>query len=358
MRGIPQTLMSPLRQALMDCDEFFNPRQLYAIFDIESLKPFQKGLPEADNLKARVDMAISYLSNKGRTNGENALVLLLRVLGDRYNPPDERHDRLITLAEQLEWYKQRSSKPEVSVLEANPEKAQMLWIAEAEKMLKCAGSVARIQVPRYVNNKKQGKGNSGTVWLIAPELALTCWHVVENRGALDAPIDQIDLEEQMRNALLTFDYTVAGKGVQYKVVTLEYPTIESQKLDYAILRLQDRSDFPLQDRGYLQADIEIPLTTQTSLYIIQHPLGQSQQSAGGTFERVSPTAHRILYNTPTEPGTSGAPVFNRANWCIVALHNGENQHEHLREGTLLKPILEEVKHHKPELYDEIMTAQE
>ncbi len=44
MRGIPQALMSPLKQALMDCDEFFNPRQLYAVFNIESLKPFQNSL--------------------------------------------------------------------------------------------------------------------------------------------------------------------------------------------------------------------------------------------------------------------------------------------------------------------------
>jgi len=342
----------------MKCDEFDDSKQLRAVFETEELIPWQDGLNIVSNKKGQVDITISYLSNKHRTSGENALVLFLKILAERYDPADERYDLLRTIVNQLEWFKQRSSKPEASVLEANPEKAQMLWIAEVEKMLKCARSVARIQVPRYLDNKKRGNGNSGTAWLIAPELALTCWHVIENRGALDAPIEQTDLEEQMRNALLTFDYTVAGKGVQYKAAALEYPTIESQQLDYALLRLQDRTDFPLQDRGYLQADIEVPLTTQTSLYIIQHPLGQSQQSAGGTFERCSSTAYRILYNTPTEPGTSGAPVFNRANWCIVALHNGENQHEHLREGTLLKPILEEVKQHKPELYDEIMTAQE
>ena len=142
MRGIPQALMSPLRQALMDCDEFFNPRQLYAVFNIESLKPFQNSLPGADTLSGRVDITISYLSDKRRTSGENALILLLRALGDRYDLSDERHDRLINLAEQLDWYKQRPSKPEASILEANPEKTHMLWIAEAEKMLKCAGSVA------------------------------------------------------------------------------------------------------------------------------------------------------------------------------------------------------------------------
>jgi len=356
MSGIPQTLLLPLRRVLMDCDEFHSPRQLYAIIGTDELKPFQVGLPSADNLSERVDVTIGYLSEKRRTSGENALVLLLQLLGERYDPVDERHGRLLALASQLEWLHQRPPKPEATVLEANPEAAQMLWIADAEKMLVCARAVARVEVPRFRNGKLAGK-SSGTGWLISPNLALTCWHVVEARGELETSIDPSDLQAQFDNTLLTFDYTVAGEGLQYGVATVEHPTAETQSLDYAVLRLDDRDDAPLNDQGYLRLDVDAPLNAQTSLYIIQHPLGQPQQSAGDTFVCPSPTPDRILYKTPTEPGTSGAPVLNRINWRVVALHNGENENEHLREGTLLKSILFDLEGRRPDLYREIITAQ-
>lgn len=114
--------------------------------------------------------------------------------------------------------------------------------------------------------------------------------------------------------LLTFDYTVAGKGVQYSVeVDSLYPTIDAQLLDYAIVRLRDRHDEPIARYRNLHLDVDAPLTAQSSLYIIQHPLGEAQQIAGDTFERVSPIAGRILYNTPTEPGRAGAEK-TRAIW--------------------------------------------
>ncbi|MBD3308978.1 hypothetical protein GF339_21405 [candidate division KSB3 bacterium] len=357
MQGIPQALMPSLQQALMDCDEFGNQNDLYNIFASDLLKPWQPGLPETTTRKARVNSTLSYLENKYRRGGENALILLLRALGEEYASKDERHDRLLNLAELLEWYKQLPSKPEVPELEANPEKAQMIWISEVESIYTCARSVARIQVPRYVNGYKEGDGNSGTAWLIAPGLVLTCWHVIENRGKPDTSLNQTDLDRQVKNALLTFDYTADGKGLQYKILSLEYPTIESRTLDYALLRVENRVDLPLQERGYLGTDAESPLTTQTSLYIIQHPLGQGQQSAEGTFVDHSLTEHCIVYTTPTEPGTSGAPVLNRANWQVVALHNGENAGEQLREGTLMKSILEDIRQHRSELYDEIMAVQ-
>jgi hypothetical protein len=356
MDGIPQSLLLPLRRALLSCDEFHNPRQLYEIMGAAKLRPFQVGLPSADSPSARVDVVVGYLSGKYRRSGENALVLLLRLLGARYDPEYELHDRLLTLADQLEWMEARPKKSEHVVLEANPERVQMLWTADAEEMLRCARSVARIEVPRFRDGKRVG-ASSGTGWLIAPDLALTCWHVVESLGALEVAVDSADLQAQFENTLFTFDYTVKGKGLQYGVCAVEYPASDAQSLDYAVLRLRDRDDAPLRNRGYLLLDAEAPLTAQTSLYIIQHPLGQSQQSGGGKFVRESSTPHRILYTTPTESGTSGAPVFNRVNWRVVALHNGEHQIERLREGTLIKHVLSDLEEHHPGLYDEIMNAQ-
>jgi len=46
--------------------------------------------------------------------------------------------------------------------------------------------------------------------------------------------------------------------------------------------------------------------------------GERSQSRGGP-DRV----HRLHYRAPTEPGSSGGPVFNE-NWELVAIHNGRD----------------------------------
>lgn len=356
--GIPQPLVVPLHQVLMDCDEFSDSSRLRDVFSVEELRPWRNRLPDSNNLSGRVSVIIGYLDGQEHTTHGNVLVLLLRTLGERFydNPNDSRHGQLLALADQLDWYKQRTPQPEAHVLEANPERAQMLWIADAEKMLTCARSVARVEVLCFRNGVRSGI-SSGTAWLVAPGLALTCWHVIESLGRLEQSINPDDLAAQVREAVLTFDYTVAGEGLQYGVAALEYPTLDAHPLDYALLRLTDRADKPLKDRGYLNLDVEAPLTAQTSLYIIQHPLGQPQQSAGGLFVRTLPNVGRILYRTPTEPGTSGSPVFNRPNWGVVALHNAENTVEALREGTLMQAILADLQQNRSDLHQEIIDAQ-
>jgi hypothetical protein len=101
-RGIPQRLLASLRRALIDCDEFYSPRQLRSVFEIEQLRPWRDGLPFADSVGEQVDITISYLVNKRRSNGENVLAILLRTLGERYGPADRRRNRLLALADQIE----------------------------------------------------------------------------------------------------------------------------------------------------------------------------------------------------------------------------------------------------------------
>ena len=358
MAGIPKILMQPLLKAIMDCDEFSSHAILYAIFADDRLKPFQKGLNEAQSIRSRADLTISYLADKYKTSGENGLVLLLEVLSERYDPEDERCGRLQALAKELDQhFKRPPAQESPKQLEANPNQVPMLHIADAEKMLACAQAVARVDVPKIVNGKTKGHG-TGTAWLVAPGIALTCWHVIENRSEMDSPIELPDLEAQLSSTVLRFDFTTYGKGLEYGVECLETPTIETQGLDYAVLRLKDRDDQPVQRRGFLRLDADMPLNPDSSLYIIQHPLGQDQQSAGDYYVKPSPTdTHRILYKTPTEPGTSGSPVLNRVNWRVVALHNAENESEKLREGTLIRSVMADIQQRHPDLYSEIMNAQ-
>ncbi len=100
-KGIPQPLMTPLREALMDCDEFFSPRQLRAVFDTDPLRLWKSGLPGGDAVDERVDLTIEYLLPKNTVSGENGLISLLQILAHRYQKEDSQYYRLTELAEQL-----------------------------------------------------------------------------------------------------------------------------------------------------------------------------------------------------------------------------------------------------------------
>lgn len=356
MSGIPKALLIPLRQILSNCEEFQSHRQLSSVFIVEELSPWKGSLPEAESLKERVNLTISYLSNRQNGHGDSILAIFLKTLSDEYELEDERHNRLATIADQVEWVNNRPVKPESKKLEANPAAEQMLWISDAEKMLECARAVAKIDVPRFSKNNHHGS-STGTAWMVAPNLALTCRHVIEAIGPMDAPLGPEETQAQISNALMTFDYTAGGKGLQYKIESLEYPLLESCSLDYALLRVEDRDDRPLRERGYLRLDMDSPFTVQTSLYIIQHPLGQPQQVSGDLYVQPGTSPGTIFYKTPTNPGTSGSPVFNRASWRVVALHAGENNVVGLREGLMLKPIISDIQKNREDLSLEIQTAQ-
>lgn len=104
MRGprIPARLLNSIRSTLSACGQLGSDAQLSAIFSSAELKPWQAGLPSAPNIAARVDLVVDYLLNRFRTDGQNALILLLKELSYRYDPDDELHGRLLGLIGELE----------------------------------------------------------------------------------------------------------------------------------------------------------------------------------------------------------------------------------------------------------------
>jgi hypothetical protein len=102
LRGVPQEILTALRQALIACDEFSSSQQLRAVFSTEKLTPWQSRIPDATSVSDRVDLVVGYLISKYLVSGENALVILTTELSARYDPTDARHSRLAELANNLE----------------------------------------------------------------------------------------------------------------------------------------------------------------------------------------------------------------------------------------------------------------
>jgi V8-like Glu-specific endopeptidase len=373
MPGIPPEIYPRLRQALLDCDQFKSHGRLFDFFDAnQPLKPWCDDLPEVDNRTERAERVMGFLVHEIRSDTqENVLLILLRLLKDQIDSMKPLHKILSDLLQELIPILSGSSIPSNIVpfptknnlnsenlpkaeltREANPKGEPTRFIAADEKQFNSARSVARVSVAQIVSGSLKNIP-SGTGWLVTPNLALTCWHVIEARGSNSSPIRSSDLQKQITNSTFTFDFTQPGEGIEYGVERLEH---EDVNLDYALLRLRDRPDYPLKKWGFLELDTDVPLTLKTQLYVIQHPKGQPQQLSGGLF--VKPASDtKILHNAPTEPGTSGAPVLNVTNFRVVALHNGENEAEKLREATTIKAILADLKQHRPELYDEIVAVQ-
>jgi V8-like Glu-specific endopeptidase len=374
MPGIPPEISPRLRQALSDCAQFQSHDRLFNFFDAnEPLKPWRDDLPEVGTRTERAERVIGFLVNEKRSDTqENVLLILLSLLKDQIDPIKPLHQTLSDLLQKLATvlsgsqshsnvvsFSQKNHtnleifpKAELA-LEANPKGEPIRFIAADEKLLNCARAVARVSVTQMVSGNMK-KIPTGTGWLVTPNLALTCWHVIEARDPRkDSLIRASDLQKQITNSTFTFDFTQPGEGIEYGIERLEH---EDVNLDYALLRLCERPDSPLKKWGFLKLDADVPLTLQTQLYVIQYPKGQPQQHSSGFFVKEASNT-KILHNAPTEPGTSGAPVLNVTNFRVVALHNGENEAEKLREATTIKAILADLKQYRPELYDEIVAVQ-
>lgn len=97
-------------------------------------------------------------------------------------------------------------------------------------------------------------------------------------------------------------------------------TSPSDKLDFTIVALKTQpkglAPIPVAD------DLPAPGSGQR-LYAIGHPRGGSLMFSlqdNRLLDHGAPGDYRVHYRTPTEPGSSGSPVFD-AGWGLVALHH-------------------------------------
>jgi V8-like Glu-specific endopeptidase len=61
------------------------------------------------------------------------------------------------------------------------------------------------------------------------------------------------------------------------------------------------------------------------LYIIGHPRGRDLELSLQDNHLLALNERVLHYRTPTEPGSSGSPVFEPEDWRVVALHHKGNE---------------------------------
>lgn len=91
------------------------------------------------------------------------------------------------------------------------------------------------------------------------------------------------------------------------------------QLDVTIVRLQDvGADLP-----GLKTAVRLPLIdVRSKAYVVGHPLGGGLQLSlfDSVLLDICDDQRLVHYRTPTDPGSSGSPVFN-AQWEVIALHH-------------------------------------
>lgn len=345
-RTLSSEQLNRLRALLGRCDEIDSNRTLRALFADPRLTPWRGGLPEADSLKSRVDLLISYLRDKRNTLGEHALVLLLWALAEKYDPSDERHDNLLALANELTYGVRVITPPnsptnrqlERKIRDANGMLDIRAWMASLSAIER---RVCRIAVAFG------GQTDYGTGFLLAPDIAITNYHVVERAITGKAPSTSVSL---------LFDYHLLEDGVTphvgttYKLAAHEWlldsspyspldlqahdgVATEPDQLDYALLRIAGAPGNELLEstgaagaktkRGWIPLPAAAyPFAPHTPLLIVQHPDGKELKLAIDTdaIIALNNNGTRVRYRTNTETGSSGSPCFD-ASWNLVALHH-------------------------------------
>ena len=150
---------------------------------------------------------------------------------------------------------------------------------------------------------------TGTGFRIARDLVLTNHHVLFPEKTKAASV-QVD-----------FGFDVDAKGASLPVVSLagDIGTIVGDETDdWAVVRVANMTaDIPTIDL----ANAAVPSDGDRA-FIVQHPDGQQKRLGFVRNMITAVSADRVQYLTDTQPGSSGAPVFDETGRLIAIHHRG------------------------------------
>jgi endonuclease G, mitochondrial len=190
------------------------------------------------------------------------------------------------------------------------------------------------------------RATTGTGLLIAPDLVLTNYHVLNTLELQDRSM----LDEKAKTLL--FEFGVMSQEAETPTSPQTFTISETlpivacsppTQLDYALLRVEPKIRQSIQSQPIRFA--RGLLSPKAGLNVLQHPAGTVMQvslSASGVVQ-VNPQQNRVWYVNRTQKGSSGAPCFNE-DWELVALHHGSMSRGFgsIREGILISSIFDEV----------------
>jgi endonuclease G len=194
-----------------------------------------------------------------------------------------------------------------AVLERVINTADFLGVRYLEGGVAAARSVGRVNI-REPNGRLAGYG---TASLVSPQLMLTNHHVLPDANTAASSSIEFNYQEGLD-----------GRPLVPKLVALDPARLfmADKGLDFALVAIiGDPQDLAGLGFNRLIAE-EGKAIVGDFVTIIQHPQGQMKQVALRENRIVDVLERFLHYETDTEPGSSGSPVFND-QWEMVALHH-------------------------------------
>jgi trypsin-like peptidase/tetratricopeptide repeat protein len=252
---------------------------------------------------------IETLDERGRGLAATLRARLLQLTGGEIKATPEEMQR---------WREQAPPTPGQleAILGAEGPQTYKWWRTGLER----AASVCAV---RQKLGQRFGSGfmlKAGALGLQPPDelVVLTNFHVVNKDGALGALTPE--------SAEVAFEAADAAQTWPVKTILWSSP---AGRHDASVLQLQSAV------AGVAPLSLAValpPIENNAKVYIIGYPRGQDlafsfqdnelldHEGPPGGAPQI-PGVSRIHYRTPTEPGSSGSPVFDAKGWEVIALHH-------------------------------------
>ena len=200
----------------------------------------------------------------------------------------------------------------VNDLESLFGKARTVTLRWYKKGLEQCDSVARIET-------LEGRG-VGTGWLVKASdffpdreglLLLTNEHVISSNPKHPA--------KALLPGNAQANFQAVGQTLDVKEIVWSSPFTE---LDATFVTLSEEPKAPPLELHDQVVEMTQPPDPAPRLYIIGHPMGRDIEFSIQDNHLLACNETLLHYRTPTEPGSSGSPVFEPKRWRVIALHHG------------------------------------
>ena len=215
-------------------------------------------------------------------------------------------------------------KPEIKP----PNSAKSIYIEDLQKYPKEMQNVCKIET-------KRGKGTGFLCYIPFPDKIHLLPVLITNNHILNE--EDISIGKKI-------NFSINNEEKFYEIIIDDSRKTFTKKPPYDITIVELKPNDKLDLDSLFEIDYELiknnmKIKKNFQIYMLHYPNGKSSKVSWGTIQ--NQTAENILHLCATEPGSSGAPIFNTENRKIIGIHKGSHLAGDKNVGTFLKGPLEE-----------------